>query len=111
MANERNVRVEVPLSNAISTEDDVTALVSRFQYPCEVIASRNGRTRKVMHCNVLAPTNISEHEIRDAFRELINKIENHHKLKGQAKHNLAKQKGTIAKIGRGLKNHGKNGER
>ena len=75
MTNERKVRVEAPLSDAISDIDALRKQVPRFQFGCEVMPPKNGYEAKVIHCNVFAPADISKIEVRREFNNFIEKIE------------------------------------
>ena len=108
MASKKKIRVELPLSDAIPTEDDARTEVSGFRYPCEEVARKNSYKTKVLQYNVLAPVDTFEDDVRNQFREFIKKIESRRRLKEQARGNLAKKKESVAKIGRGLKKNGKN---
>ena len=102
MTNERKVRVEAPLSDAISDIDALRKQVPRFQFSCEVMPPKNGYKARVIHCNVFAPADISEMEVRREFKDFIKKIEERHELKEQAKRNRAEQKDIRAKIKKGV---------
>ena len=107
MANERKVRLEAPLSDAIPTIDALRQQVPRFRFRCEVVPPKNGYKAKVIHCNVFAPADISEMEVRREFKNFIEKIKYRHALKEEAKRNQAESKEIIAKIRLGLKRNGK----